>query len=331
MGLHASRAALLAVVLLLADCRGEAANEETRSVTEAVEQCPAVSVEGVDVFDGQGRIDWVAVAAAGAQFAFIKATQGTYDTQATFAFNWSQAGRAGLLRSAYHFFDPTEDGAAQAAHFLSVVGSLSPGDLPPMVDIECPDGDPGCLYPGASGAASAADITTRMWAFLNAVEEATGQAPIVYTFTAFLAENGIQTSGLEAFPLALSDPSDTECIRAPDPWAQATFWQYSWNGSVQGIAGPVDRDRFLGTLDALKALEIPGSASVPASASVPPAASGGSPAAAHGCAVAGAPSASAQCSALPVLAVASILLARNRRRAVAPGAGRVLAVRSATP
>jgi lysozyme len=211
------------------------------------EQCPTESVEGVDVFDGQGVIDWVAAANAGVRFVFIKATQGTYDTQSTFAFNWSEAKRAGVLRSAYHFFDPTEDGAAQAAHFLSVVGAADPGDLPPMLDLECPDGDPNCLYAAASGVASAPEITSRLGAFLRAIEAASRETPILYTFGSYLAENRVDTSGLAAYPLALAYPSDGACMIPPAPWAEATFWQYSWEGSVAGIAAPVDRDRFLGS------------------------------------------------------------------------------------
>jgi lysozyme len=350
----------LALAALLG-CEGGAPQEETRTVSEAVEQCPAQSVEGVDVFDGQGRVDWAAVARTGVRFAFIKATQGTYDTQSTFGFNWSQAESAGILRSAYHFFDPTEDGAAQAGHFLSVVGKTAPGDLPPMLDIECPDGDSSCLYSGASGAASATEITTRMWAFLEAVEEATGSKPILYTFGVYLAENGVVTSGLSAYPLALAYPSDAACIQPPAPWARAAFWQYSWAGSVDGIVVPVDRDRFLGSLPELQALASPVAASAPAAAaaSASPSASASAPASAPasppiagyvsslsdaeaptrgltgdgatrsgGCNLA---PARPRWSTPPAISLASVFLARKRRRAVARRGARVLAGRSATP
>jgi elongation factor P len=249
MGFRASSAALL----FLLGWQASAPPEQTRAARGDVEQCPVQSVEGVDVFDAQGVVDWNAVARSGIQFAFIKATQGTYDTQATFSFNWSQARAFGVLRSAYHFFDPTEDGAAQAGHFLAAVGEMEGDDLPPMLDIECPDGDPNCLYSGASGAASAAEIATRLWAFLDAVEQATGKKPVVYTFGAYLEQNAVSSAGLGIYPLALAFPSDAPCVSPPAPWAQATFWQYSWEGSVDGISGPVDRDRFLGTLGDLQA------------------------------------------------------------------------------
>jgi lysozyme len=341
----------LALVALLG-CEGGAPQEETRTVSEDLEQCPTQSVEGVDVFDGQGRVDWVAVARAGVRFAFIKATQGTYDTQSTFGSNWSQAKSAGILRSAYHFFDPTEDGAAQAEHFLSVVGKTAPGDLPPMLDVECPDGDASCLYSGASGAASATEITTRIWAFLAAVEEATGSKPILYTFGVYLAENGVVTSGLSAYPLALAYPSDGPCIQPPAPWARAAFWQYSWAGSVDGIAVPVDRDRFLGSPLELQALATPASAPAPASALAPAPAPASAPAPAPAPAPASDAEASARglsgdtatrsggcnladahprSSVLLPISLASVFLARKRRRAVARRGARVLAGRSATP
>lgn len=211
------------------------------------------------MFDGQGSvepIDWPALAAGGVGFAFIKATQGTYDTQATFARNWSGARTAGVRRGAYHFFDPTEEGTAQAQRFLAVVGPLAAGDLPPMLDIECPDGDGDCLGTGAGGAASATDIARRMWDFVHAIEAAIGARPIVYTFASYFASNGVDPSGLEAYPLFLAQPTSGTCVAVPAPWGSATFWQYSWSGMASGVVGPVDRDRFLGSPDELEALAI---------------------------------------------------------------------------
>ena len=70
----------LLVGFVLAGCASRDPAELTGQTGEAISQCPTTSVEGVDVFDGQGSIDWPTVYAAGVRFAFIKATQGTYDT-----------------------------------------------------------------------------------------------------------------------------------------------------------------------------------------------------------------------------------------------------------
>ena len=242
---------------------GANGGEPTGCTAEALEQCGSQRVEGIDVFDGQGTVDWASVARSGVTFAWIKATQGTYDAQATFAENWAGARRAGVLRGAYHFFDPTEDGAAQARRFLALVGPLAPGDLPPMLDLECPDGDADCLGTGASGSAPAADIAVRIWDWIDAVQAATGARPVVYTFTSYFASSGVDSAGLDVCPLFLAQPltpptsmppPGDACVSVPAPWSMATMWQYSWTGSVPGIEGPVDRDAFLGSLAGLQAL-----------------------------------------------------------------------------
>lgn len=248
------RFAWVAVGAVVAGCSAAPGSPEpTASTEEAVQQCETQVVEGVDVYDGSGTIDWTKVKAAGVDFAIMKATQGTYNTQKTFPANWSGAKAAGVYRSAYHFFDPTEDGAAQAQHFLSVVGTIGPGDLPPMLDVECPDGDPNCLGTGAAGTAAASDIRTRMLAWLTAVEQATGKKPIIYTFGSYFSSNGVDTTGLDAYPLYIADIVSGTCFNVPAPWKSAVIWQYSWTGTVSGIPVQVDRDRFIGTLAQLGA------------------------------------------------------------------------------
>ncbi len=244
------RRVVLCAVVLVGCSAPPAQDEATGTTSEALQQCATNVVEGIDIYDGTGTIDWKSVKAAGVDFAMIKATQGTYNTQSTFPANWSGSKAAGLYRSAYHFFDPTEDGAAQAQHFLSVLGTPQPDDMPAMLDIECPDGDPNCLGTGASGQAAAGDIYTRMWAWIHAVEQATGKKPIIYTFGSYFSSNGIDTTGLSSYPLYIADPTGgaTNCFSVPAPWSSAVIWQYSWTGTVSGISGQVDRDRFVGTL-----------------------------------------------------------------------------------
>ena len=274
MGCGLARLAWLVAASALAGCSASPDGAEaTTSTSAALQQCLDASVEGIDVSDGQGAIDWNAVKAAGVDFALVKATQGTYDTQSTFAANWAGARAAGVIRGAYHFFDPTEDGAAQAQHFLAVVGAVGAGDLPAMLDIECPTGraDTTCLGTGTSDAASAADIAARMWDFIDAVEQATGKKPLVYTYGSYFASNGVDTTGLDAYPLCIADPVAGSCFDVPPPWSSALLWQYSFTGDVPGISDAVDRDRFLGTLSDLQELaasEVSADASAGAPAAV---------------------------------------------------------------
>src|SRR5882757_5181018 len=95
----------------------------------------ANQIQGIDVSHYQGKIDWGKVKSAGMAFAYTKATESTGSTDSQFSVNWPAIKAAGLLRGAYHFFHADQDATAQANHFLQVVDP-SPGDLPPVIDIE---------------------------------------------------------------------------------------------------------------------------------------------------------------------------------------------------
>ena len=211
----------------------------------AAQQCkPSSVVDGVDLNpDGDGTLPW---ASSGKGFAVIKATQGDYYTDADFAANWAALKSAGVVRGAYHFFDATVSGVTQANYFLQVVGTIQPGDLPPTLDIECPvSGQADCLGNGSSGAAPASQITQAMNDFLTTVKSATGLTPIVYSYGSWFADNSVDTTGLQNYPLWLADYSGTSCFTVPTPWTAATIWQYDSSGTVGGIN--VDDDYFLGT------------------------------------------------------------------------------------
>jgi lysozyme len=264
--------ALFVVAVACTDAR-------TGEVIEEVQQCPTQTIEGVDVYQGTGTVDWAKVKAAGRAFAFIKATQGDYNKQSTFAADWAGAKAAGVVRSPYHFFDATKDGAAQAAWFLAEVnaaGGIVAGDLPAMLDIECPtsrvqaNAQSSCEYTGNSGWAPTATIVQRVFDWLQAVEQATGRAPIIYSYPSWFGDVGVTDARLAAYPLFIA--SYASCASVPSPWTQAVFWQYSASGSVAGISGAVDEDRFVGSAGDLGALT-----ATPPDAGVTPGPDAGSP------------------------------------------------------
>jgi lysozyme len=224
---------------------------------EAGMQCkPSSVVSGVDLNpDGDGTLPW---ASSGTGFAIIKATQGDYYTDADFDANWAALKSAKIVRGAYHFFDATVSGVDQANYFLSVVGTIEPGDLPPTLDIECPaSGDSDCLGDGSSGAAPASQITLAMNDFLTTVKTATGLTPIVYSYGSWFSDNGVDTTGLEDYPLWIADYSGTNCFDVPTPWTAATIWQYDSSGDVGGVN--VDDDYFLGSAAQLATFTASGS------------------------------------------------------------------------
>jgi len=83
------------------------------------------TVPGIDVSYWDSGIDWPKVRATGQRFVFIKTTEGETYTDPTFENNWVGAKTSGLLRGAYCFFHPNQDGKKQADRFISVVKALT--------------------------------------------------------------------------------------------------------------------------------------------------------------------------------------------------------------
>lgn len=235
-----------------------ACSTEVSSVEQAnTQQCATQVVEGVDVYAGDGTIDWAKVKASGRAYAFIKATQGNYNKQSTFAANWTNSAANGILRSAYHYFDPTIDGVTQAQWFLdelTSVGGMTAADLPPMLDIECPVSSnqataqsqgPNCERAGNSGWVATATMQQRIFDWLGTVEAATGRKAIIYSYPSWFPDVQFTDPKLTMYPLFIA--SYATCANVPPPWQKAVFWQYSATTTVPGIASPGDVDRFFGS------------------------------------------------------------------------------------
>ncbi|HSF38641.1 MAG TPA: GH25 family lysozyme [Thermoanaerobaculia bacterium] len=197
-------------------------------------------VPGIDVSHYQGTVDWQQVAGAGMAYAFVKATQGVSTVDSQFAVNWPGVQAAGLLRGAYHFYQPGDDPQQQAENFLSVV-QLEPGDLLPVLDIE------------TLGSQTASEIVQGIETWLGTVQAAIGRAPIVYTAPGFW--NGLGTQQFGTYPLWVAEYG-VSIPKLPAGWTSWTFWQYSESGSVAGVSGSVDLDVFQGSPEALRQLTL---------------------------------------------------------------------------
>ena len=191
------------------------------------------SLHGIDVSKYQQVINWDTVKAMNVegvqiQFAFMKATEGTNNTDQYFKRNWRKAKEAGMTRGAYHFFIASKDGTQQARNFISTV-KLSPGDLPPVLDVEQKNGT------------SKAILQQRVKAFLYAAELAYGVKPIIYTNADFYKQN--LKGEFDEYPLWVAHYLRPLAPRIERNWH---FWQHSESGRVNGIAGKVDFNVFNG-------------------------------------------------------------------------------------
>ncbi len=192
---------------------------------------------GIDVALYQKAIDWTKVKASGQTFAFIKATQGQAITDPYFAANWSQAKAAGLPRGAYHFYENDGDGLAQAQRFVAVIGS-DHGELPPVVDVEDPN-----------GTANINDLK----GCLDTIEVALGRKPIIYTANWYWNPTrwGGPVAWARQYDLWVATYNAANPV-VPSDWTSWRFWQTSM-GAVAGIAAAVDVDVFNGSGDDLLA------------------------------------------------------------------------------
>ncbi len=201
---------------------------------------------GIDVSHHNGDIDYAKVKAAGHRFVYIKATQDIDFVDSMFATNLARARAAGLAAGAYHFFDYTLDGRAQADHFLDRVEAAGGIDdaLPPVVDVECW---------GPIGASIHAVSTARLRDFIDRVYERTGRMPMIYTSVFMWREVVGNTDEFADLPLwAACWGCDAPPSLAPawDSWA---FWQVGLTRIPD--VGRLDNNYFGGSrtqLDALK-------------------------------------------------------------------------------
>lgn len=191
------------------------------------------SIHGIDVSKYQHLIAWDGVKKMKVQdiqlgFAFIKATEGTTNTDPQFKRNWKKSKEAGLVRGAYHFFIASRDGKAQAKNFIDEV-TLEEGDFPPVLDVEQLNGT------------SVAQLKREAKEWLDIIEEHYGVKPIIYTNVDFY--NRYLGSGFDEYPLWVAHYYQPAQPRISRGWV---LWQHSDKGRVNGIVSPVDFNVFNG-------------------------------------------------------------------------------------
>ena len=228
---------LLMPIAIACGCSGGGASNNVEAIghsSEAITVCPGAStLEGIDVSEFQGAINWGAVKGSGRAFAIARVSDGTGHLDPEFAANWSGIKNAGMIRGVYQFFRGSEDGVAQANLLLSNIGTLAADDLPPVADVEVSD--------GVSGSTLVANLA----AWTARIQAATGRTPMIYSAPGFW--NGLPSTGQFGNDVLWVANWQVTCPDTPTPWTKWDFWQYADNGTVPGISGAVDLDKFNGT------------------------------------------------------------------------------------
>lgn len=215
-------------------------------------------IRGIDVSKWQPTVEWAKVRADGIAFAVPKASQATWQ-DALFAKHWKGAKEAGLLRGAYHFYTPDAPPLKQLDAYSKALGD-DPGDLPPVLDIECKTTNPAQL---------AKD--TLVW--LTEAEKRFGRKPLIYT-AAWYWNPTMLIGGkypewaadyqlwVAAYPVSTGAPSLDDLAAGkykallPKSWTDYALWQYSEKGRVDGVAtngkpANTDLNIYRGTLENL--------------------------------------------------------------------------------
>jgi GH25 family lysozyme M1 (1,4-beta-N-acetylmuramidase) len=196
--------------------------------------------EGIDVSHWQGTIDWAAVAGAGKRFAYIKASEDADFVDNMYATNRAQAKANGLVVGAYHFAQPSlasGDAAAEADHFVDTAVPAS-GELLPVLDLEVTNG------------LGVADLQAWVKAFLGRVYTRTGIRGAIYVSPSFWSGKMGNTTwfaknGYPVLWVAHWTTGDAPTVPGSNWGGNGwTFWQYTSSGTVAGIGGRVDLDRY---------------------------------------------------------------------------------------
>ena len=205
------------------------------------------ALQGIDVSDHQGEIDWNAVADAGYEFVFVRVgfrgygAEGTLNED-TMAIEYMQdAQKAGLEVGAYFFSQAVnEEEAAEEARFAADVIKRSgvKMTLPLVYDPELAGGSA-----GRANDLSRDQVCSNAVAFRKAAEEELHCKVALYT-NLFWENTYFDVETLDQFEIWYADYE-------PVPQTNYTFtwWQYSETGSVPGIKGAMDLNLWIKRVD----------------------------------------------------------------------------------
>ena len=196
------------------------------------EQCEDTCnhVHGIDLSHYQGEVFWETVGEnTKMAYVYLKATEGGDRIDERYENNIILAHKHGLKVGSYHFYRPKTEQVKQLENFMT---QCRPGEqaLIPMIDIE------------TKGGLSTEAFCDSLMKFLDLVEKAYKQKPLLYTYTNFY--NKWLVGKIPQYPLMIAQYKDEEPVLADDK--EYIIWQYTCKGRIVGVKGYVDKSRFMG-------------------------------------------------------------------------------------
>lgn len=188
-------------------------------------------IHGIDLSHYQGEVFWETIGEnTNMAYAYLKATEGGDRIDETYERNIQLAHRYGLKVGSYHFYRPKTEQALQLENFMM---QCLPGeqDLIPMIDIE------------STGGLPTEEFCDSLFKFLQLVEEAYCQKPLLYTGRNFYNKYLLGRVNDYQLMIAQYTVQEPELADGRD----FTLWQYTGKGRIVGISGYVDKSRFVGS------------------------------------------------------------------------------------
>lgn len=204
-------------------------------------------IQGCDLSSYEPDVNWEELAKA-KKFVFLRVSHGVEVKDVVFQRFWKAAKQHGVIRGAYHYLMPNQPIQPQIDYFISAVGALEVGDLPPVLDLEEPE-----IWQHIAQA----DRVPLVLRFLEAMEKAFGVTPMLYCSPSFIP-NVLGTANaepLKRFPLWIANYRVAQPT-VPKPWDRWTFWQFTPEGKCPGFNGTCDLNVFNGTAEDLRALTV---------------------------------------------------------------------------
>lgn len=186
-------------------------------------------LKGIDVYNGNGVVDWPKVKAAGYGFAMIKASQGHTVRDASMARNLAGAAKAGLHTGVYHWIHAETEAAVikEVDFFLGIVKGCKM-EFPVALDVE--------QYTLLR--LSKEKLTDIVLSWCDKVKAA-GYYVVIYANLNVL-RNHLVWERIKQYDIWLAQYNATMTKQFP-----VAIWQHSETGRVPGVrggTGPVDLD-----------------------------------------------------------------------------------------
>ena len=187
-------------------------------------------IHGIDLSHYQGNVFWEIIGDnTKMAYVYLKATEGGDNRDDKYVRNIELAHQYGLKVGSYHFYRPKIEQQRQLENFMT---QCLPGDqdLIPMIDIETTSG------------LRTDEFCDSLFKFIDLVEKAYKQKPLLYTFTNFY--NRYLIGKINDYKLMIAQYTQREPVLRDG--RDFEMWQYTGKGQINGINGYVDKSRFMG-------------------------------------------------------------------------------------